>query len=219
MKPRPCNAIDVARLKSGRCPECLLGNLQRGPRGGDAENILCRVCWNEFVVGTITDFCTWVGVARPDRIAFYDQLLFQEKRERERMSMASDPSNPFDGVELSELSRLFDESQRINRDSALSQAIKERERELERRRQIPQKSVNGIMEALDMITERALVGRSRDTNDIDCKAIGCKFNKGEKCVVPTRHNIGADGRCTGFEPLAPEEQNRPGGRKFDLDGD
>jgi hypothetical protein len=26
---------------------------------------------------------------------------------------------------------------------------------------------------------------SRDWEDIDCKAVGCQFNRGEKCQVPT----------------------------------
>ena len=40
---------------------------------------------------------------------------------------------------------------------------------------------------------------SRDWEDIDCKAVGCRFNQCEKCITPSRCKIGDDGRCTGFE--------------------
>jgi hypothetical protein len=40
---------------------------------------------------------------------------------------------------------------------------------------------------------------SRDYEDIDCEATGCMFNIGKKCAVPTRCEIGADGRCKGFQ--------------------
>jgi hypothetical protein len=40
---------------------------------------------------------------------------------------------------------------------------------------------------------------SRDWADIDCKAVGCKYNRSEKCMVPSRCKIGDDGRCKGFE--------------------
>jgi len=40
---------------------------------------------------------------------------------------------------------------------------------------------------------------SRDHLDVDCKAVGCQFNRGEKCMVPSRYKIGADGRCEGFQ--------------------
>ena len=39
---------------------------------------------------------------------------------------------------------------------------------------------------------------SRDWLDIDCKAIGCKYNRSEKCMVPSLCSIGDDGRCKGF---------------------
>ncbi len=41
---------------------------------------------------------------------------------------------------------------------------------------------------------------SRDWLDIDCQAIGCKFNREKKCMVPTQCKIGDDGRCQGFVP-------------------
>ncbi len=40
---------------------------------------------------------------------------------------------------------------------------------------------------------------SRDWEDIDCWATGCRFNHNEKCMVPSRCKIGADGKCKGFE--------------------
>lgn len=40
---------------------------------------------------------------------------------------------------------------------------------------------------------------SRDYSDTDCKAVGCRFNRDEKCMVPSRCKIGPDGRCEGFE--------------------
>jgi hypothetical protein len=40
---------------------------------------------------------------------------------------------------------------------------------------------------------------SRDYLDVDCKATGCQFNRDEKCMVPSRYKIGADGRCEGFQ--------------------
>ena len=53
---------------------------------------------------------------------------------------------------------------------------------------------------------------SRDWEDIDCKAVGCRFNHGEKCMTPSRCKIGNDGRCLGFEVI-PMETNKK------LDGD
>lgn len=53
---------------------------------------------------------------------------------------------------------------------------------------------------------------SRDWEDIDCKAVGCRYNRGEKCMVPSRCKIGEDGRCTGFE-AKPMEKNKK------IDGD
>ncbi len=40
---------------------------------------------------------------------------------------------------------------------------------------------------------------SRDWDEIDCKATGCKYNRYEKCMVPSRCKIEADGKCKGFE--------------------
>ena len=40
---------------------------------------------------------------------------------------------------------------------------------------------------------------SRDWADVDCKATGCRFNKCEKCMVPSRCKINASGSCEGFE--------------------
>ena len=40
---------------------------------------------------------------------------------------------------------------------------------------------------------------SRDYEDIDCQAIGCKFNFDKKCAVPTRCKINVQGSCEGFE--------------------
>lgn len=42
---------------------------------------------------------------------------------------------------------------------------------------------------------------SRDYLDIDCKAVGCKYNFQLKCGVPSRCEIQPDGRCAGFEAL------------------
>lgn len=41
--------------------------------------------------------------------------------------------------------------------------------------------------------------QSRDTKDVDCKAIGCMFNVAEKCAVPTRCKITMTGNCEGFQ--------------------
>lgn len=41
---------------------------------------------------------------------------------------------------------------------------------------------------------------SRDWLDIDCKAVGCKYNREEKCMVPSIAKIGENGQCTGFTP-------------------
>ena len=40
---------------------------------------------------------------------------------------------------------------------------------------------------------------SRDWLDIDCRATGCMYNAGGKCMVPSRCKINPDGRCAGFE--------------------
>lgn len=50
---------------------------------------------------------------------------------------------------------------------------------------------------------------SRDWLDIDCKAVGCFFNRGGKCMVPSRCEIGDDGKCRGFQ--ARETPKRPDG--------
>lgn len=52
---------------------------------------------------------------------------------------------------------------------------------------------------------------SRDWADVDCKANGCRWNRAEKCMVPSRCQIGADGRCSGFE-VPPQQIGK-------LDGD
>ena len=40
---------------------------------------------------------------------------------------------------------------------------------------------------------------SRDWANVDCRATGCRWNRLEKCMVPSRCKIGADGKCGGFE--------------------
>lgn len=62
------------------------------------------------------------------------------------------------------------------------------------------------------MTTHGLVGRighshkggpdwvSRDYVDLGCKAVGCMFNIGEKCAVPSHCKITPDGRCEGFRP-------------------
>lgn len=40
---------------------------------------------------------------------------------------------------------------------------------------------------------------SRDWEDLDCRAVGCRYNLNEKCRVPSRCKIAEDGRCKGFE--------------------
>ena len=49
---------------------------------------------------------------------------------------------------------------------------------------------------------------SRDWADIDCRATGCRWNRNEKCIVPSRCKISDDGRCNGFEvpPLLPKAE-------------
>lgn len=51
---------------------------------------------------------------------------------------------------------------------------------------------------------------SRDYEEIDCRAVGCFWNRGEKCTVPSLCKIGDDGRCEGF---------RARGDKGKVDGD
>jgi hypothetical protein len=46
---------------------------------------------------------------------------------------------------------------------------------------------------------------SRDYEDVDCKAVACMFNVGEKCAVPSRANFGTDARCTGFQLPPPKK--------------
>ncbi len=40
---------------------------------------------------------------------------------------------------------------------------------------------------------------SRDWVDVDCKAIGCRYNSNEKCGVPSRANFDETAKCSGFE--------------------
>lgn len=40
---------------------------------------------------------------------------------------------------------------------------------------------------------------SRDYMDVDCAAIGCKYNIEAKCAVPILCKIKSDGGCAGFE--------------------
>ena len=51
---------------------------------------------------------------------------------------------------------------------------------------------------------------SRDWEDVDCRATGCRFNRNEKCMVPSRCKISADGRCEGFE-APPIQISKPDG--------
>lgn len=53
---------------------------------------------------------------------------------------------------------------------------------------------------------------SRDWEHLDCKAVGCRWNKLERCMVPSLAKIGPEGRCEGFE-APPYEVIKP------LDGD
>ena len=39
---------------------------------------------------------------------------------------------------------------------------------------------------------------SRDYRHVDCDAIGCLYNAGSACMVPSVHKVSADGRCEGF---------------------
>jgi hypothetical protein len=39
---------------------------------------------------------------------------------------------------------------------------------------------------------------SRDYEEIDCQAVGCLYNVGKKCAVPSVCKISDDGRCLGF---------------------
>lgn len=40
---------------------------------------------------------------------------------------------------------------------------------------------------------------SRDYLDVDCQAVGCLFNRDNKCMVPSKCKIATDGRCEGFQ--------------------
>lgn len=40
---------------------------------------------------------------------------------------------------------------------------------------------------------------SRDYEEISCQATGCKYNVQKFCMVPSRCEIGPDGKCKGFE--------------------
>lgn len=40
--------------------------------------------------------------------------------------------------------------------------------------------------------------RDWDRDDFDCKATNCICNRDGKCVIPSRAEIGEDGRCTGY---------------------
>ena len=53
---------------------------------------------------------------------------------------------------------------------------------------------------------------SRDWEDVDCMATGCRYNISCKCAVPSRCKISAEGKCEGFE-APPVNLNRK------LDGD
>lgn len=54
---------------------------------------------------------------------------------------------------------------------------------------------------------------SRDWEDIDCRATGCKYNRCEKCIVPSRCKIGPTGTCEGFESSLKDVINKK------IDGD
>lgn len=40
---------------------------------------------------------------------------------------------------------------------------------------------------------------SRDYEEIDCQATGCRYNRERQCMVPSRCKISPEGRCEGFE--------------------
>lgn len=52
---------------------------------------------------------------------------------------------------------------------------------------------------------------SRDWEDLDCWATGCRYNRNEKCMVPSRCKITAEGRCRGFEAPPIEVSKKPDG--------
>ena len=47
---------------------------------------------------------------------------------------------------------------------------------------------------------------SRDHADVDCRAVGCFFNRAEKCMVPSRCVINDQGSCAGFQAKAMPQQ-------------
>jgi hypothetical protein len=49
---------------------------------------------------------------------------------------------------------------------------------------------------------------SRDWEEIDCSAIRCSNNVGQKCFIPSLAKIDDDGRCTGFKPRIFEQKRR-----------
>lgn len=51
---------------------------------------------------------------------------------------------------------------------------------------------------------------SRDWEEVDCKAIGCRFNRNEKCMTPSICKIGDDGRCINFQ-MKPMQVGKPDG--------
>lgn len=42
---------------------------------------------------------------------------------------------------------------------------------------------------------------SRDYEEIDCEATGCKFNRYRKCMTPSIAVIDKNGKCKGFLPF------------------
>ena len=40
---------------------------------------------------------------------------------------------------------------------------------------------------------------SRDYEQLDCKAIGCMFNRNGECAVPSRAVLDDQAKCTGFK--------------------
>ena len=52
---------------------------------------------------------------------------------------------------------------------------------------------------------------SRDWEDLDCKATGCKWNRNEHCMFPAQCKISDDGRCQGFVAKAMETNKKPDG--------
>jgi hypothetical protein len=51
---------------------------------------------------------------------------------------------------------------------------------------------------------------SRDWEDVDCQAVGCRFNQNKKCITPSICKIGEDGRCISFQ-AKPMEVSKPDG--------